>query len=286
VPFTFVLFWLRYLPRHDWSGTSLHVALLVVVIVCAIRFQHLAKITLRGQQREPIRFREKWKEIAIYKEAVKRTWRIMAATVTTFILLVIVSDGAIEGYRTRGAVMDDVRDISFDHRIVIPVLLRLIGANAFANFEEADVSTKPSDWFLVEDNELPRIVSGAQLKNRNLRYASARGAFLVKADLRGADLQEADLSGAQLQEADLFLAKLQGAKLQFAQLQKANLCEANLQGADLNEAQLQEANLFRANLENAKNLNQEQINQSCIDPFTRLPHGFMRPMPCRVKSRD
>src|SRR5436309_9597448 len=27
----------------------------------------------------------------------------------------------------------------------IPVLLRLIGANAFANFEEADVSTKPSE---------------------------------------------------------------------------------------------------------------------------------------------
>jgi len=219
--------------------------------------------------------------------------------------------------------MDDVRDISFDHRIVIPVLLRLIGANAFANFEEADVSTKPSDWFLVKDNELPRIVSGAQLEGRNLRYASGDAAFLVKANLREAQLQHADLGsanlqgadlsranlqwaslwnaklqkadlsqaklqwagliGAQLQEADLFLAKLQGAKLQFAQLQKANLCEANLQGADLNEAQLQEANLFRANLENAKNLNQEQINQSCIDPFTRLPHGFMRPMPCRVK---
>jgi hypothetical protein len=36
VPVTLVLFWLRYLPRHDWWGTGLHVALIAIAVPFAV----------------------------------------------------------------------------------------------------------------------------------------------------------------------------------------------------------------------------------------------------------
>lgn len=85
-----------------------------------------------------------------------------------------------------------------------------IAARASAELTELDVSGKPADWFLRPDKELPHIVKGAQLKQADLRHASAQKAFLVRANLRGAQLNKADLSEAQLQGADLSQAQLQG----------------------------------------------------------------------------
>ena len=55
------------------------------------------------------------------------------------------------------------------------------------------------------------LVTGAQLRRADLRYAVAQSAFLGKADLINANLQEADLSGANLQGAHFLMANLQGA---------------------------------------------------------------------------
>ncbi len=234
VPFTITVFWLRSLQRHDWILTGFLVAFLVLAIVCAAWFQRLAKKTLRGQQWEPIRFKKNWRRVQPYKVAIKRNYKFAIIGMIVLVFAFGVSYGAING--TPGE--------------VIPELLPYVGARAFADLTEQDVSTKPSNWF-VGDKKLTEIVSGAQLKGMDLRHASATRAFLVNADLRGANLQGADLPFAKLQNANLLSAKLKGAHLFSANLQQANLGAANLAGADLSLAELQEAILLLSNLQGA-----------------------------------
>ena len=271
VPLTFVFFWLRYLPRHDWGGTGLHLALLVMAITCAIRFQHLAKLTLRGHKQESLRFKETWKTVVPYLTGLKRTWKISCTTVFTLLFVFVVSDGAINGIGTtpmeenkkfappaqfekesplgRENSVNGVGAARAWYKKIVPIALHAIGASAFADFTEQEVSTKPPNWF--RDGELPRLVTGAQLKERNLRYLSASGAFLVKADLRKAILQGGDLSGAKLHKANLREAQLRKAYLRNAELQGAILFRAQLQGVNLNSANLEGAELRGAQLQGA-----------------------------------
>ncbi|MCH7922764.1 MAG: pentapeptide repeat-containing protein [Nitrospinae bacterium] len=247
VPLTIALFWLRYLPKHHWVGTGFHLSFLVLAIVFAVWFQRLTKITLRGQQLEPIRFREHWKRVEPYKEVVKRAYKLAAIGVTVLLLFLGVSYGAIEGVPPEWEA--NPSGALAPLKKIIPKVLPYVRARAFANLVEEELSTKPPNWF--RDGELPRLVKGAQLKDADLRYAKAVGAFLVNADLRGANLQEADLKEAKLQGARLWDAKLQKADLWMANLQgailwKANLQEANLQGATLWKATLHGANLLGA----------------------------------------
>ena len=44
VPLTFFGFWLRYLPRHDWFGTGLHIVFLILSVAMAIWFYRIAAI--------------------------------------------------------------------------------------------------------------------------------------------------------------------------------------------------------------------------------------------------
>lgn len=87
---------------------------------------------------------------------------------------------------------------------------------------------------------------GADLRNANLRYAYLSGANLCNADLRGANLRYAYLCGAYLRNADLRGAYLYGADLSGAYLSGANLRNANLCNADLSGTYLRNANLSGA----------------------------------------
>ena len=125
-------------------------------------------------------------------------------------------------------------------RRIVPQVLTFIGHSPFANLAETEVSTRrssPSD----HNDISPTIIQGAALRQRNLRYANAVGAFLVNADLRGADLV-----GADLRRADLRGARLDG----------ANLLGSNLRGADLR---------------NVTGLTGAQIQGAITDATTRLP---------------
>ena len=57
VPLTLLLFWLRYLPNHDWHVTSLHIALVVLSILAgglglhALQFSYLKRRTKPRPQR-------------------------------------------------------------------------------------------------------------------------------------------------------------------------------------------------------------------------------------------
>jgi uncharacterized protein YjbI with pentapeptide repeats len=79
-------------------------------------------------------------------------------------------------------------------------------------------------------------LSGADLRNANLRHlnlakAALDGAILEKADLRNSKLSNSDLGGTYLSEADLSNAELKGASLVNADLSGANLNDADLNGA-------------------------------------------------------
>jgi uncharacterized protein YjbI with pentapeptide repeats len=87
------------------------------------------------------------------------------------------------------------------------------------------------------------------LRGRDLRGASASGAFFAGVDLRAARLEGADLWQAQLEGADLRWARLEGADLRGARLESADLREARLDRANLFAAQLDGAMLSSAGLE-------------------------------------
>src|SRR3990167_803422 len=95
------------------------------------------------------------------------------------------------------------------------------------------------------------VLTGANLRDANLRDANLTGADLTDANLTGANLMDANLTGANLSGADLMDANLTGANLSGADLMDANLTGANLSGADLMDANLTGANLSGADLMDA-----------------------------------
>ncbi len=269
VPFTFVCFWLRYLPRHDWPWTIWHILLIVVTAVFGTVAFQTALATLRGKLRKPQveattsiweRWKRKLRSLPYYRPAPLTA----IVTIVTVALTVSVSLGAIEGVRISDRKFTDVRTW-------VPWAFERFGYSTFADLRETDISVKPSDYWQVDEEHRQESVKGANLRGRDLRHADAGGAFLVRANLHRANFKEADLGGANLQGAilletnlqkvNLFFANLQKtdftnahlqeANLQLAKLQKANLTNANLQGANLTNANLQEATLFSANLQGA-----------------------------------
>jgi len=230
MPATLICFWLRYIPRQDWFGTTLHIGLLVTAVWAGVLFYRLAIGTLRWDEIELSLWKKPFKKVMTYKRGV------LAGSLGMIVLL--LSLGTVNGVRGT----DDAGTLKFQFNEVrtwVPHVLERIGFSPFANFSEKDVSTKPPNWSGKEE-ESP-LVKGAPLRGRNLRYAYARRAFLVNANLEKADLRGAILWGANLEKANLRGANLQGADLYLAYLQKANLWGADLQGANLWGADLKEA---------------------------------------------
>ena len=267
VPLTVILFWLRSLQKHDVFLTGILILWVALAISLTVCFWYLTKLTFRGKH-DPLSFNDCWIPPAFYKYKVTVGWYFLPIATLAAVFAFVISDGVFNGAKLQDGKGcprkieeqeqgKHKQDEYFIHpwrtslRQNIPEFLPCIAARASAELTELDVSGKPADWFLRPDNELPRIVKGAQLKQADLRYASARGAFLIKADLREAQLNKADLSEAQLQGADLSEAKLQGAKLIQANLQGAKLRDAELRGANLDGARLQDAVLTGAQLQDA-----------------------------------
>ena len=102
-------------------------------------------------------------------------------------------------------------------------------------------------------------LSGADLRDANLRRAdlhdaNLRGVDLYLADLRDANLGGADLSLADLRSANLRRADLRDANLRGADLYRADLSGADLRGADLHLADLRDAELNSTDLSGAKSI--------------------------------
>jgi uncharacterized protein YjbI with pentapeptide repeats len=296
VPVTLFAFWGRFLPRHDWFGTGLHIVLLAAAIGFGWMSYRLARATLRGAPREPFPRRKAWENRRIFWRRVwedRRTLRRVAGISGTCVIgitLYYVSLGAIKGvppdaYSANAGLIDTyVLDRATanlppsDLRRLVPRVLREIGFSPFANLVEEDVSTKPATW-TRKPEEYP-LVKSARLAHADMKYAKAYEAFLANADLR-----DANLSNAKLGWADLSHAILSGANLSHANLRNANLSHAVLIGTDLSYAVLTDANLSYAvltdanlshadlrfvDLEEVKGLTKSQIMNAERDATTRL----------------
>ena len=268
VPITLFALCIRYLPRHDWLGTTLHVMLSITAIGAGILFYRAARATLRRETKPSL----SWKQYLVDARGFRRGAFVLVMSVILFGF----SFGAIHGipYNT-----DHAADISaIDLRLWVPRLMEGLGNSSFVDFIEENLSTKPANWVEKQGNQSNLgLIKGARLKNANLDYARARSAFLVKADLR-----QANLFGADLRNSDLRLANLQNANLNFANLTEARLTgamlkgtslqgvtlvnydfySANLKGINLKDAYLQNIRLDRANLQGAnfENAHLQKVN--------------------------
>jgi uncharacterized protein YjbI with pentapeptide repeats len=248
VPVSLLLFWERYLRRHDFHWTAWQAVLLAFSSTVAVLLYRLAGAALRGAERRPFS----------WKGALKssRGYGAVGAFLATCAAVMLVSAGAIWGVppgrqdwqsgNTSGALF------------WVPRAMALAGEpwSPFANLRFADVSEKPPNWTGKSDSEMD-LVKGAELSDTSrivvrrrvdLRYADAYGAFLAKANLSGAHLEGADLRFSDLRQAKVYF---EGPYLNSADLSKANLSGANLTRAELKDVDLTKANLTQVDLSGA-----------------------------------
>jgi uncharacterized protein YjbI with pentapeptide repeats len=285
------MFWLRYLRRHEWIGTTLHIVVLVGAIAAGVILYRLAVSTLRGEPRNRAPGKNLFFQTATY---IRALW-IAALAGGIYIL----SLGAIEGVPPEYEVNEGEQSLiqadvtATDLRRWVPQLLQIFGNKSFADLREVDVSAKLPNWKGQEDDEINGVKRG-RLRGANLRFADATRAFLVGADLSRANLQgiylfqanlrRADLTWADLKESFAYEADLQGANLQNADLRGvdfsgASLGGANLKGARLDHAILENCNLNKANLSGTtltavKGLTSTQIATAVTDEATQLPENI------------
>jgi uncharacterized protein YjbI with pentapeptide repeats len=250
VPVTLLLFWGRYLRRHDMIWSPVLALIMTLSVVSAWRLYRMAKQTLRGE-----------KKLALGKNLKRpRAYIIVGATIVLGASLTTLAGATIRG----------------NPEGWIARAMRLVGYSAFLNLVDADVSTKPATWTGKREEELD-LVKGADLSDKDLAYANAARAFLAKAQLRKSHLQGIDFSGADLRQADFSSvanlgraerlagggltltmpkigpgADLAGANLRGARLSHANLTGASLIRVDLTQADLSGAALAGSNLREAR----------------------------------
>jgi uncharacterized protein YjbI with pentapeptide repeats len=251
VPTTLFFLWLRYLPKHDFFWTEIHLIIFVISILNGILFFHITASTLKGEERS------------------FSFWRI--TKIIVFFLMMILFSMFLHSLSIEAVYGDHINDTwAGINDTWAGKFFNAINYWPYLNLQDIDVSIKPSNWTGEDENEIKQ-VKGAKLKGANLRFGSLQGAFLVKADLREADLEGANLNYADLREAIFWdekqgslnqkKANLKNAELRKADLRKAilphvdlsgvNLHNANLSGADFCRADLSRANLENANLSGA-----------------------------------
>ena len=259
LPATLVLFWIRYLPRHDWIGTGWHIGLVALSITTAWNLYHLALTTIKGEDQRSFTW-----TAALSK---RRTHRIALSALALILFFSVISLGAIDGRRsgmaTFGKWIPSERywDNGDTPNTWVPRLLALMHFPPFANLYGAELSQRGAGLF-ADESKGSRFPLGAELSSANLRYAQAEKAYMELANLQDADLTGAVLYGAMLKEANLERTKLNDSWLTMAVMTNASLVgsdlkEANLNfsksgGADFDAADLTGAKLSSANLVAAK----------------------------------
>jgi uncharacterized protein YjbI with pentapeptide repeats len=236
VPVTLVIFWGCFLRRHDWFGSSLHIAVVAGSIGFGWMSYRLARATISGFPRKQFEWANLRKDMRTYKRVAG-----CVLTVAVAYFFYFWTSEAINSF------MNEF-DYSTPPQKFAPHFLRQIGFRPFVDVREEEVSTKLPTWSPIYSRKVEEIASvkGARLRHADMKSAYAFQAFMVNADLNGADLRNAVLSEANLAHADL-----RNANLALASLVGANLIESNLYGADLTKANLMDADLSNANLTEA-----------------------------------
>jgi uncharacterized protein YjbI with pentapeptide repeats len=243
VPLTIIVFWFRYLTRHDWIVTYFHIFLAFITVVISIFFYRYCAMTFNRSYSK------------LFNSRQKKVYPCFIFLILFFIIL--VSYGTINGEMY-------FRDSPYKIRTIIPKLFITLGYNPFANFKEKIVSNRPIDYYRIPLEKQMESITGANIRKRSLPFADMRSAFLVKSDLRDSELYYANLESANLERANLENANLESANLKQVNLKGANLKNANLQKANLQRANLTDANFQNTNLKVVRNLTIEQLMKAKI----------------------
>ncbi len=211
VPVTVFLFWLRYLPKHDWLGSFGLSLLVVLAFWSGYSMYRITRTTLLGERAQG--------------RQLTRTPEVAVALVVALLsfagaALAVTAQRPIEvmGFRLyadlQGAELNDTRLSGINLTAA-----KLRGAK----LERADLSRTA--------------LQGADLRRTLLRGAKLNASGLAQADLSSADLWTADLRGSDLRGSDL-----RGANLQYTRFEGADLSGSDLTGAKrLLQRQLEEA---------------------------------------------
>jgi uncharacterized protein YjbI with pentapeptide repeats len=239
VPATLVLIWARYLTLQEMHGTILQE--LLAAISVGVAAYATTKIG-RPQERWVLGGRSAGKIVGKIRKVSP-----ISLAIGVCVFLTLLSAGAIKGIpHDRGrAPQFKAADI----RRWGPSVFWFIGFDPYADLTEAQISTKPDNWNGADDQVSS--VTGANLNNRNVRYAQAYGVFLANAHLWRADFQGSFMSEADLRSADLGQSSLKYVVLDRAQMNHANLDRADLEGANLSRVDLRDANLSYTSMQGA-----------------------------------
>lgn len=244
IPLLLLFFWARYLSVHDWSGTILHMVLIVLSITGAIRFYYAAKISILANH-------PKSGLVNLHKYPNLIT---SIGAISSVVFLSFVSYGAIEGAPKEDCLASDLPQCSFMYSGAR--LLESIGYSPFANIEGHKLSKKPDNWstLLASETAKEKIeeMTGPVLTNRDLRFTNGKLAFLTRSDFRESRMQRIKLDHAILVSSNLTRAILEGGTLKEANLKWADLTDAQLNNTDLTQANLQNSRLENANLRNSQ----------------------------------
>ena len=218
-PVALTLIWLNYLLRHDVTGTSFLVIILILAVGFGLWSYHLAF--------ENITPRNPSKLLCLSKRN-----RLFAYTVLFLGYTILVCSFSLNAiYGPPSAVTN---------------AFSVFGYKPYAYLAGKDLSAKPPGWTGENPDEV-LLVRGVSFKRENLRYANLAEAFLVQADLR-----DTDLTGANLKDANLLGAKLQGAVLRRVDLQNTKFAMYDRDGKYIRAADLEGADLSQTNLEGTK----------------------------------
>jgi uncharacterized protein YjbI with pentapeptide repeats len=219
VPGLLLYYWWRYLPRHDWLGTGLHLVAIPLAGCAAVWLHTVALLTLRSDGK----LCGFWRCRGALGPVL---WRRGARVLAIALLLTCISFFAIGR---------------------LPFAMSGWRPWIKADFRGRVVSEVPAGW--TGKNGQLELVKGVVLAGQDLRCLQAADAVLVKSQFRKADLRDADLAGADLRGAKLSEALLGRADLSRALLQDADLTGATLTRAKLLDAELHKAQLVSARLE-------------------------------------
>ena len=168
VPITMIVFWLRFIPRHDWPGTTFHIVLIVVSVAFAIIFYRLCALTLKRENMDIV-------TINGFQYDKRPFLGTIVLLVGMFFLL--LSYGAIEGVRI------DEEHKHTNIQEAVPLAFKKFGLNVFANFREKSVSEKPLNYGQIAKEERLEFVKGANLNGVNLKDAKVLSSFLQGSNL-------------------------------------------------------------------------------------------------------
>ena len=193
VPLTIMIFWLWYLRRHDWLGTAIQIAALLLCTGFACWFHQLAKATLQGKP--PVWIMPRFNRSSWLPYLAPRNYALNPVVVTLALFAVssLVSFGAINGTTgwTKSLFLQGEQSLPVcpgtnnpymegeyeQIRRVVPRIMEHVGLRAFSDITWREVSIKPDNW--SDTPESLRFVKGPRFVLPDLRFLIASNTFLA-----------------------------------------------------------------------------------------------------------